>query len=114
MGATTRSVHYRCDFPYTLKIFNIGIKLNHVFYAIEICRAETIDIEDVEFGEVDIEFDTLFPASKNDLEKPPEVFQSTKDETANRLRVLDCSSGRRTTTPLGFAEGCVFRTHRSD
>ena len=64
MGATTRSVHYRCDFPYPLKIFNIGIKLNHVFYTIEICRSETIDIEDVEFEEVDLEFDNLFPDVK--------------------------------------------------
>lgn len=79
MGATTRSVHYRCDFPYPLKIFNIVIKLNHVFYAIEICRSETIDIEDVEFGEVDLEFGTISPASKNDLEKPPEVLLKSID-----------------------------------
>ncbi len=29
-------------------------------------RAETIDIEDVEFEDVDLEFDTLFPEPKND------------------------------------------------
>lgn len=29
-------------------------------------RAETLDIEDVEFEEVDLEFDTLFPLTKND------------------------------------------------
>lgn len=34
-------------------------------------RAETIDIEDVEFEEVDLEFDNLFPDPKNDVEKSP-------------------------------------------
>ena len=29
-------------------------------------RAETLDIEDVEFEEADLEFDTLFPLTKND------------------------------------------------
>lgn len=29
-------------------------------------RAETLDIEDVEFEEADLEFDTLFPLSKPD------------------------------------------------
>ena len=29
-------------------------------------RAETLDIEDVEFEEADLEFDTLFPRTKND------------------------------------------------
>ena len=32
---------------------------------IEKYRAETIDIEDVEFEEVDLEFDSLFPDPKN-------------------------------------------------
>ena len=29
-------------------------------------RAETLDIEDVEFEEADLEFDTLFPLTQND------------------------------------------------
>lgn len=35
-------------------------------------RAETIDIEDVEFDEVDLEFDTLFPNTQtNTGQKSP-------------------------------------------
>ncbi|MCM1428407.1 MAG: hypothetical protein NC097_01245 [Clostridium sp.] len=36
-------------------------------------RAETIDIEDVEFEEVDLEFDTLFPDPKQDTDNGGET-----------------------------------------
>ncbi len=43
---------------------NINEKISAM---IEKYRKETIDIEDVEFEEVDLEFDTLFPESKPDF-----------------------------------------------
>lgn len=35
-------------------------------------RAETLDIEDVEFEEADLEFDTLFPLTKSDIDNGEE------------------------------------------
>lgn len=37
---------------------------------IKVYRAETIDIEDVEFEKADLEFDVLFP-SNNEVVNPP-------------------------------------------
>lgn len=41
-------------------------------------RAETIDIEDVEFEEVDLEFDMLFP-SNNEVVNAPTDKRSNKN-----------------------------------
>ena len=46
---------------------------------IEKYRAETIDIEDVEFEEVDLEFDKLFPDSRQETD-PDESEDNGREE----------------------------------
>jgi len=48
-------------------IYNIQDKISAV---IQKYRAETIDIEDVEFEEVDLELDTLFPLNNEVVNTP--------------------------------------------
>lgn len=49
------------DDPRVLGIEPIPNIADKIYAMIEKCRKETIDIEDVEFEEYDLEFDTLFP-----------------------------------------------------
>ena len=53
------------DDPRVLGIEPIPNIADKIAAMIEKYRAETIDIEDVEFEEVDLEFDSLFPDPKN-------------------------------------------------
>ena len=53
------------DDPRVLGIEPIAIIAEKSSWMIEIYRKETMDIEDVEFDEVDLEFDSLFPDPKN-------------------------------------------------
>ena len=49
------------DDPRVLGIEPIPNIADKIYAMIEKCRKETIDIEDVEFDKVDLEFDALFP-----------------------------------------------------
>lgn len=59
------------DDPRVLGIEPIPNIQDKIAAMIQKYRAETLDIEDVEFEEVDLELDTLFPDNKNDVELPP-------------------------------------------
>lgn len=60
------------DDPRVLGIEPIPNIQDKISAMIQKYRAETIDIDDVEFEEVDLEFDTLFPDPKDDKKDGPE------------------------------------------